>query len=344
MKRRRLAPILASLSILVIGIAWVAAMHRQAQLQQQAVEFLCRLDASVEYDYQFDSLHFGGDDSPTQSLGVEQVPDRLSDWIGIDMCHDVVYVSLPEYTFPEGTPVVLDRRTMDFVGRLRNLRQFDFWSTDDGDLAKFAVLSPLKNLNMITIPQDAIQYLTNHPNLEVLWSSDSDLSQHSCYLSPQSKVSLRGLTALTQLEICLTDGDLACLSGLYKLRSLTLKGGKITGRGLRYLTSLQRLCDLDLGGSPLDQKWISELTHLGALEELNLYDTQLNCQGLLALTRLPRLKTLNIADNHDIDDQCVMTLKGFRTLKVLVLSGTSISANGVHRLKELLPGVEICID
>lgn len=112
------------------------------------------------------------------------------------------------------------------------------------------------------------------------------------------------------------DSQIAHVSGLANLKSLSLRGTSVTDGGLAHL---------------------SRLTNL---KYLNLDRTAITDNGLTHLTRLANLRTLAL-DRTAITDSGLTQLHGFTKLRHLHVSGTTVTDAGIEALHKALPECEI---
>ena len=80
---------------------------------------------------------------------------------------------------------------------------------------------------------------------------------------------------------------------------------------------------------------------LQKLERLDLSRTPVNAAGPRALRGLGRLRELRLALAKNIDDAAVPVLIEMKTLRVVVLEGTRITADGVARLRAARPDLQL---
>src|SRR5262245_30270086 len=96
----------------------------------------------------------------------------------------------------------------------------------------------------------------------------------------------------------ITDADLKPLAAFQHLRSLNLRGSKVTAAGLKVLTACKGLRSLDLT-SARELQSVKELAGLAQLEELNLAWT--SAKGIGELSALKRLRTLDLSRTDILD-------------------------------------------
>ncbi len=114
----------------------------------------------------------------------------------------------------------------------------------------------------------------------------------------------------------LTDATAASVARLRSLRTLDLTGAALTDAGLRQLASLHRL------------------------KRLSIFETHVTDAGVAYLCVLP-LEDLNLGDNRGVSDACVSRLSQMISLTQLDLTSTSITVEGLKRLRMALPQCRI---
>jgi hypothetical protein len=113
------------------------------------------------------------------------------------------------------------------------------------------------------------------------------------------------------------DHDLELLVAFPYLRSLTLRGEAITGRGLANLTELSRLRSLKLSYTALAGDDLLTLRELAALEELTILGSAIDGPGVAAISQCITLRTLDIGGNLKDDDlRSIANLKQLETLHI----------------------------
>ena len=113
----------------------------------------------------------------------------------------------------------------------------------------------------------------------------------------------------------ITDEQLSKLSNLKYLESFDLQGTPISGTGLSMLEGFDKLKDLDLS----------------SCVNLTLKD----------LPSLPSLTELSLVGSLKISDSDIPKLGSLKSLKKLGLFDTGITAEGLTKLKKMLPDCKI---
>ncbi len=183
-------------------------------------------------------------------------------------------------------------------------------------------------------------------------------------------LTLEEAVALVDLDLRgarVTEADLVHLAALPALESVSLYGTAITDSGLVHLYPLPHLRSIDLRGTAVTAAGVSFLPAYG-LEALHLTDTQVTGRDLRSFPAMPNLNKLKL-NRLEFGDEDVMDLALFPNVAHLELDGTKItddglgmllaqnpalarvelrstgvSPEGITRLHEAYPGVELVID
>jgi hypothetical protein len=103
-----------------------------------------------------------------------------------------------------------------------------------------------------------------------------------------------------------------------ELLGLHLADNQITDQGLSYLNDRTDLLSLDLTNNPA-----------------------ITDAGLAHLRKMTELRQLLLRNNPQITDEGLVHLKNMQQLDLLILFGTSVTAEGVNKLKQKLPKARI---
>jgi hypothetical protein len=131
-----------------------------------------------------------------------------------------------------------------------------------------------------------------------------------------------------------TDAGLSNVKGLAKLRQVDVCQTAVRGGCLTALASTP-LTDLDISYDSLSTKELAALAKLPKLRTLNMRLTSLDCESLAEISKCKTLRELYLDGNKKIDDECVGSLRSLPELKILGLSDTSVTINGLKKLKGL---------
>jgi hypothetical protein len=193
----------------------------------------------------------------------------------------------------------------------------DFAAPDmtDADLEYLTGCTKLRSLNLqpSSITDAGIQSLGRFGDLERLWlATDQPLSSASLdALAPLGRLRILGIDTPSMKQV-----DLAPLSDLRNLESLTLTGAEIGGDSLKHLAGLPRL------------------------QGLGLRDCRIDVDALAALQRSasqPRL----ILNGSSVTDRHLPALEKLTWLLTVSFHGTQVSDEACLRLKQERPGMEI---
>lgn len=132
------------------------------------------------------------------------------------------------------------------------------------------------------------------------------------------------------------DQDVARLRGLNQLRSVYLRGTRLTDASAPHLRSLKKLCILDLSGTRLTDAGLIELCELPKLVSLFLDDTKVSDAGLNHLSEQANLQNLSLR-NTQVTDVSLEHLLELRELRSLDITGTKVTPAGVRRFQAARP-------
>ena len=254
------------------------------------------------------------------------------------------------------------------VGELRSLRELDLYFaeffTDDG-MAALRGLKKLERLNLrgtkvTSRVFESLTHLTALRSLDVSYSQIDDAGVELLAELPQLESLAIGGTrigtaALTSLQLLPALRHLD-ISGMQRVDSghwgLTLSAAVLGELG-----ALENLVSLNLSGAVLNDigadkpglkeerrqtlDGLEKLAGLRNLERLDLSRTPVSAAGLRALRGLGRLRELRLALAKNIDDEAVAALIEMKSLRVVMLEGTRISADGAARLRAARPDLRL---
>lgn len=191
---------------------------------------------------------------------------------------------------------------------------------DDDSLRQMA--SSFKRLNTLmlgqtTITDDGLDVLKSHSILERLQL-------------PESFVSDRGIAAVVKNHPLLIE--------------LMLGNSLMTGTAIDDLSNLKNLTVLSIPNcSRIDSKGFSKLSSLTNLERLNVTSTEFGDVDIESVCKLPKLSHFS-ANYTKLTDKGLNDLARLRTLQSITVSGTSVTAEGIAKLKIRLPDCTIQSD
>jgi hypothetical protein len=141
-------------------------------------------------------------------------------------------------------------------------------------------------------------------------------------------------------ECQVTDADLKILSGLRRLKNLSLERTQITDIGVSYISGLSQIQSLELGHTGVTDAGLIHVEGLVRLNRLWLQGTHINGTGLVHLRRLHDLQCLRL-DYTEVSDSGLVYLIGSRNLLVLWLQNTKVTDSGCRKLEEAIPNLTI---
>lgn len=186
------------------------------------------------------------------------------------------------------------------------------------------------DLQSARITRSGLETLVHFPKLQ-------KLNLASC---PLIGVDWEPIAKLTQLEWLsaassgLTDDSLQFLAPLTQLKHLNMADTQITDHAFRHLVTLSELEELDVTGCRLSGACLEAFGPQGArakLKSVLATHTQLGYHGFSHLEHQRQLEVLS-ASACDAGDVVVQSLKGLNQMRVLHLSGNSLSDAGLKFL------------
>jgi hypothetical protein len=367
-KRRWLQFSLRTLLIvmLVVGAicGWIGNRLQRARHQEQVVEQLTKLGASVCYDFEWEE--FGEDPLAFTLLDFESPrtppgPKWLRSLVGDDCFRRVVGVHF-DYGGQSDEVAQLAGTLDDLVCLTFGLGDAGYHLTDAG-LAKLGNLRKLEQLevdNCAKITNDGLRVLRQLTNLERLVLLNTDQIDQS---------GLRHIAGLTKLHSLVYRADkfdeqvLGELGDLKLLQRLVLFGHLSSTRalatlaqfplleeltiyffktghpispqelaGVRRLTKLKKLT-ISIREHPVTYDWLHEIPNL---EELSIFgegEISLN-DAFPCIVRLVKLRKLSL-NGAGVTSDAIAQLVGVKTLEVLDLRHTRIGDRAVPYLQEM---------
>lgn len=242
-----------------------------------------------------------------------------------------------------------DLRDLAAISTLRKLDLSETRITDHG-LRQLKNASGITDLNLRfaeSITGEGISALKSWKQLKRLNLAGTKISDSALQQISQ----LNSLEELNIGGVLVTDAGLEALTSLAHLRELTLGGNKLTDAGLEPLRQLPGLTYLDLGGVQREdsgiwmvsfsQSGLEAIATLKDLCRLRLHGTLMTDRGLQTIKGLAHLEMLDLHDCLRISDDAVTTLATMRTLRLVDLSGTKVTAAGVEKLRRANPNCRV---
>lgn len=131
------------------------------------------------------------------------------------------------------------------------------------------------------------------------------------------------------------------LTGLTKLRSLSLHSTEVTDAGLEYLAGMTDLQELTLTFSDVTGSGLKHLAGLKQFHSLDLdWSSKVTDEGMRELAGLKELRTLNLSASP-VTDAAVKVIAGLSKLRHLNIASTKITAGGAAKVQKALPKCRI---
>jgi hypothetical protein len=184
----------------------------------------------------------------------------------------------------------------------------------DADLALLKGLPRLRNLAVFSdkLTNDGLKHLAALPDLEVL--------------SVQSPL--------------VDDTGLKHLEKMTRLRILDLHCPKVTDKGMESLKGLVNMQDLSLHKCQVGDNGLKPLVGMLRLQRLDVSDTQVTRKGLDTIKKFTELQSLDMENCPLLDDGDLKHFLDLPQLQFLGLYGTSVTAEGMGRLRAAKPGLK----
>ncbi len=253
---------------------WVNGSH-DSPLTDTALAAISRMQDLEE-------LHIAGTGFTNQGIALLRGLDRLS------ALHLVFWPGL-------------DNETLRLLAGLPALRELSWASSDHVTLSGLNALNDaigLESLSAVDVRQDRrgldLSGLKNLKNLKII-------------MRQQARTVRNEFVTVGEMFY---DGDLACLSELAGLETLSLYGRGIGDKDLAHLASLTKIKHLDIGGgTDLTDEGLKHLSNLQRLNGLYIHQSRISGRGLDSLHPFQTLQTLHISSTAPLDPEAVTRLQ-----------------------------------
>lgn len=227
---------------------------------------------------------------------------------------------------------------------LRHLRRLDisdiYEGINDDGLRHLRPLAQLEHLSLAStgITDAGLIHLGALPRLQTLDLSGTRITGaglRNLALSPELCRNLHEL----QLQRCHNvNSGLVHLGPMQALRSLDLRECQnLPEHELAHLRRLPELQELYLPGRRVSDYGLALLRGSPRLARLEIAGSGVTNTGLVHLRSIPNLHTLDLSYCSRISDQAIYNLLFLRNLRTLSITSTSISSNGIRRLRQSIP-------
>lgn len=121
-----------------------------------------------------------------------------------------------------------------------------------------------------------------------------------------------------------------------RLRTLNLSGGAVSDEQLKSLSRLRHVRSLDLSNTMVSDTGLTHLADMQNLTRLKLRYTEMTNDGVKTLAGLGELAYLDL-EGTNVTDLIVESIPQLNGLRELNLKHTRVTADGVGRIREMLP-------
>ena len=281
--------------------------------------------------------------------------DRIRQYSKLE---ELVQISLPDGNFENSDLVTLldaprlarvylngsalDDRGMTILSRLKNLIHLTVSRTNvtNEGLAHLSGNEKLVLLICGSTKMDGklMEIAGSLPNLQRLEVDHVGLTGEELkHLTQLNRLTSFGLRNTSQLVA----KDMEFIASRSSLTVLVLSGGSLGADAITRLSPLTRLKTLDLTDNQIGDEGMARLLAFRTLSELRVESNRVTDAGVEAIANLVSLRTLSLAENPGITDTSVDYLGKLRLLGELDVTNTSMSDQGIDRLKTLLPRCSI---
>jgi Leucine-rich repeat (LRR) protein len=179
------------------------------------------------------------------------------------------------------------------------------------------------------LPENGIDML----NLEFISSMDESTSVCDKLLGCVGRLKSLRVVILDHSDA--TDAGCLQIAGLPHLSILDCSQTDITGSCFKALAALPELTQLYLGQCAIDETNLPALAKSPRLTTLELRSTRVHAQGLRGIAGCKELTNLSLRNNQTVGDECLDILRRFPKLRVLDVSNTKVTCNGLCGLHAL---------
>ncbi|MBK9169140.1 MAG: hypothetical protein IPM24_16980 [Bryobacterales bacterium] len=243
------------------------------------------------------------------------------------------------------------------------------WVTD-GDLLDLARLPALRRLDLsrTRITDQGLSYLKQAAGMEEVnlafaekigdpahatvqqWKKLRRLTLRGTVIADETAAAAARLPGLESLDIADTivgDVGIESLSLAPKLRELAIGNTRISELGYQSLRQFTTLETLDLSGgrhrgpATLNEQSVEAVASLRQLRVLRLGHTKFPAKSMAVLRTLENLERLGLEYSPEVNDDAIPHLIAWRSLRVVDLHGTKVTAEGAARLRAARPDCRV---
>lgn len=278
---------------------------------------------------------------------------------------EIIATQFPKVRYLDVRYCNVDDEGMKFVGQMKDmevLRTEGAFISDEG-MAHLAGLTKMRFLNLRDkkITDKGMAYLAGMKNLETL-----ELNEVAC--SNEGLAHIKDCVKLKKLHLFrtkVTDDGMEYLTNMTEMEDLKFRQSPVRGEQMEKLKGMTKLKELDVSETPFVDDGVAVVATFENLESLNLWNTFITDDGLAPISNLKKLKeldlqncaltdagvkhlegmtsltSLSLKENSSISDESIPVLNTLTNLKKLTLNFTQIYDEGVEKLKEANPNLEV---
>lgn len=146
---------------------------------------------------------------------------------------------------------------------------------------------------------------------------------------------LNGLLNINLRDTDVTDKGMESISKIHSLAIVNLQGTLCTDACFAILSKLENLKDITLSLTNTGDAGLKSIPAMKSLMLVNLTHTQITDKGLKWVGMSPTLTNVELSMNKFVTDAGMEYFKNSKTLTELGLANTSVTADGIKKLKNV---------
>lgn len=285
-------------------------------------------------------------------------------WLAVFGISGILFAVGPEWIVSAG-----GRVESDSAGELIAVNLRAAWVTDS-DLIELARLPKLQRLDLsqTRITDQGLSYLKIAPQLQEVnlayaeklgdpvhatirkWENLKRLSLRGTVIADETAAAAAALPNLEALDIAdslVGDVGMEALSLAPRLKELALGNIRASDVGYQSLRQFTTLEHLDLSGgrhqgfTSLSPVTVAAVASLRQLKVLMLGHVKLPPKSIAVLASLENVERLGVEHSPEIGDEAIPHLIGWKSLRVVDLHGTKVTAAGIAELRKQRPDCKV---
>jgi len=240
----------------------------------------------------------------------------------------------------------------------------------DGELLELARLPKLARLDLsrTRISDKGLAYLRTAPSLRDVnlayaerigdpahavvkeWKKLEKLSLRGTVVADETAAAAASLPLLETLDLgdsIVGDVGVEALAAAPKLKQLSLGNVRMSDVGYQSLRQLTRLAVLDLSGgrhrgnNTLSERSVQAVASLRQLRVLKLGHLKFPARSFAQFAGMVNLEELGLEYCPEVNDEALKVLEGWKSLRRVDLTGSSVTAAGVEKLRAARPDCQV---